>query len=43
VTLPLPPQLLIFSQGTWPGEDSKVTINISLDSKQIGTMDKDSK
>ena len=44
LTLPLPPQLLIFSQGQWPpGEKGDVTLDIFLGSKKIGVMHEDTK
>ncbi|XP_076463681.1 uncharacterized protein LOC143295893 [Babylonia areolata] len=45
VALPLPPQLLIFSQGQWPpGRDDKnATLDIYLDSTKIGEMDENTK
>lgn len=43
VTLPLPPQLLIFSQGSWPGEHGMVKMDIFINSKYIGTMTDDTK
>ncbi|XP_070179624.1 uncharacterized protein [Littorina saxatilis] len=38
LTLPLPPQFLIFSQGQWPEEKSSITLDIFLDSENIGKM-----
>ncbi|KAL8619653.1 hypothetical protein ACOMHN_019708 [Nucella lapillus] len=45
LTLPLPPQLLIFNQGVWPAgeKDKNVTLDIYLDSNKIGEMEEDTK
>ncbi|KAK7468208.1 hypothetical protein BaRGS_00036569 [Batillaria attramentaria] len=39
VPQPLPPQLLVFSQGDWPSEDlGNVTLDVMLASQKIGQM-----